>query len=76
MIGLLMKDDQSLTEKQAEEKLKKLLEQQIKERSFMTEQLKAQGLEVAPIQGDPALNQDLEDDAEDDPQDPAEPTEA
>lgn len=58
MIGLLMKDDPSLTEQQAEEKFKKILEQQIKEKTFMNEQLNAQGLEIVPIQGDPALNQD------------------
>lgn len=55
MLSLLMKDDPTLDEKQAEEKLKKLIEQRIKEKMLEQEQMKASGIEYEdPNQVDPA----------------------
>lgn len=45
MLSLLMKDDPALDEKQAEEKLKKLIEQRIKEKMLEAEAMKAAGVE-------------------------------
>jgi len=68
MIGLLMKDDTSLTEKQAEEKLQKILEQRIKEQALINENMKQQGVEITPAGAqDPAAEPEAtpQDDNED-----------
>lgn len=71
MISLLMKDDPSLTHELAEEKLKMLIEERIKERMLEAEVQKALGVEVVPPDQDPNAqdpnapkepNEDIEDD--------------
>lgn len=74
MISLLMKDDPSLTQDQAEEKLKKLLEDKIKERMMQEELMRANGIEVGDPQdpnADP--NQDPNADPNGDPEDESNP---
>lgn len=53
MLSLLMKDDPTLDEKQAEEKLKKLIEQRIKEKMLEAEAMKAAGVEYETDPADP-----------------------
>lgn len=70
MLSLLMKDDPTLDEKQAEEKLKKLIEQRIKEKMLEAEAMKAAGVEY---ETDPANPDDPNNPNPDDPNaDPAE----
>ncbi len=68
MLSLLMKDDPTLDEKQAEEKLKKLIEQRIKEKMLESEAMKAAGIEYEtdPANPDDPNNPNPDDPAEDD----------
>lgn len=51
MISLMMKDDPSLSEEQAEEKLKKLIEQRIKEKMIEKETMEKLGVEYEEDEG-------------------------
>lgn len=69
MISLFMKDDPSLSEEQAEEKLKKLIEQRLKEKMIEAQTMKDMGVEYedepTEDQNEPAPEDTPEDDTED-----------
>lgn len=76
LLSLLMKDDPSMDEKQAEEKLKKLIEQRIKEKMLEQQEMAANGVEYQdPNSPNPeGQNGDQEPDDED-PKPPLKPDE-
>jgi len=70
MLSLLMKDDPSLDEKQAEEKLIKLVEQRLKEKMLEQDAMKKLGIEVDPPTDDEIeeTDEELEDEETEEPE--------